>query len=71
MFFCGEEEKYQKFLAEKSTLSGAMMVIVYAHSIQPYFQYFSSSLTLVLLNLDIPAFANSVDPYQLAFEEAN
>ena len=29
------------------------------------------SLTLVLLNLDCPAFANSVDPDQLASEEAN
>ena len=28
-------------------------------------------LTLVLLNLDIPYFANSVDPDQLASEEAN
>ena len=28
-------------------------------------------LTLVLLNSDIPCFANSVDPYQLAFSEAN
>ena len=28
-------------------------------------------LTLVLLNPDIPAFANSVDPDQLASEEAN
>ena len=28
-------------------------------------------LTLVMLNPDIPAFANSVDPYQLASEEAN
>ena len=32
---------------------------------------FSDSLTLVLLNLDIPCFANSVDPDQLASEEAN
>ena len=30
-----------------------------------------SALTLVLLNTDIPAFANSVDPDQLASEEAN
>ena len=30
-----------------------------------------SGLTLVLLNQDIPAFANSVDPDQLASEEAN
>ena len=28
-------------------------------------------LTLVLLNPDIPYFANSVDPDQLASEEAN
>ena len=28
-------------------------------------------LTHVLLNLEIPAFANSVDPDQLASEEAN
>ena len=28
-------------------------------------------LTLVLLNLDIPCFPNSVDPDQLASEEAN
>ena len=28
-------------------------------------------LTLVLLNPDIPCFANSVDPDQLASEEAN
>ena len=28
-------------------------------------------LTLVLLNPDIPCFANSVDPGQLASEEAN
>ena len=28
-------------------------------------------LTLVLLNLDIPAFASSVDPDQLASSEAN
>ena len=28
-------------------------------------------LTLVLLNSDIPAFANSVDPNQFASEEAN
>ena len=28
-------------------------------------------LTLVLLNLDMPRFANSVDPDQLASEEAN
>ena len=28
-------------------------------------------LTLVLLNQDMPAFANSVDPDQLASEEAN
>ena len=32
---------------------------------------YSQILTLVLLNLDIPAFANSVDPDQLASEEAN
>ena len=31
----------------------------------------SSYLTLVLLNPDIPCFANSVDPDQLASEEAN
>ena len=30
-----------------------------------------SQLTFVLLNLDIPAFANSVDPDQLASPEAN
>ena len=30
-----------------------------------------STLTLVLLNPDIPFFANSVDPDQLASEEAN
>ena len=29
------------------------------------------SLTLVLLNLDIPCFTNSVDPDQLVSEEAN
>ena len=29
------------------------------------------TLTLVLLNPDIPCFANSVDPDQLASEEAN
>ena len=29
------------------------------------------ALTLVLLNLDIPCFTNSVDPDQLASEEAN
>ena len=29
------------------------------------------ALTLVLLNPDIPAFSNSVDPDQLASEEAN
>ena len=28
-------------------------------------------LTLVMLNQDLPAFANSVDPDQLASEEAN
>ena len=28
-------------------------------------------LTLVLLNLDMPCFANSVDPDQLASSEAN
>ena len=28
-------------------------------------------LTLVLLNPDVPCFANSVDPDQLASEEAN
>ena len=31
----------------------------------------SSLLTLVLLNPDIPVFANSVDPDQLASDEAN
>ena len=30
-----------------------------------------TTLTLVLLNPDIPVFANSVDPDQLASEEAN
>ena len=30
-----------------------------------------SDWTLVLLNLDIPCFANNVDPDQLASEEAN
>ena len=35
---------------------------------QMYSLYF---LTLVLLNPDIPCFANSVDPDQLASEEAN
>ena len=29
------------------------------------------TITLVLLNPDIPCFANSVDPDQLASEEAN
>ena len=29
------------------------------------------ALTLVLLNPDIPCFANCVDPFQLAFSEAN
>ena len=33
--------------------------------------YRLKNLTLVLLNPDIPAFANSVDPDQLASEEAN
>ena len=33
--------------------------------------YTYSHLTLVLLNLDSPAFANSVDPDLLASEEAN
>ena len=31
----------------------------------------ADTLTLVLLNPDIPFFANSVDPDQLASEEAN
>ena len=31
----------------------------------------NGQLTLVLLNPDIPCFANSVDPDQLASEEAN
>ena len=37
----------------------------FAHSIV------SDTLTLVLLNPDIPCLANSVDPDQLASEEAN
>ena len=36
-----------------------------------YNQTFSFRLTLVLLNPDILCFANSVDPDQLASEEAN
>ena len=35
------------------------------------FQSVTITLTLVLLNPDRPAFANSVDPDQLASEEAN
>ena len=35
------------------------------------FKYFQCALTLVLLNPDISCFANSVDPDQLASEEAN
>ena len=35
------------------------------------FRGYDSYLTLVLLNPDIPYFANSVDPDQLASEEAN
>ena len=34
-------------------------------------QLFLDTLTLVLLSLDIPCFGNSVDPDQLASEEAN
>ena len=34
-------------------------------------QYVFANLTLVLLNPDIPCFANNVDPDQLASEEAN
>ena len=33
--------------------------------------FYKMYLTLVLLNPDCPAFANSVDPDQLASEEAN
>ena len=33
--------------------------------------FFSEKLTLVLLNPDISCFTNSVDPDQLASEEAN
>ena len=37
-----------------------------------FFFFFAEDLiTLVLLNPDIPTFANSVDPDQLASEEAN
>ena len=36
-----------------------------------YLRFFRIILTLVLLNPDIPCFANSVDPDQLASEEAN
>ena len=36
-----------------------------------YWKMCDSNLTLVLLNPDIPCFANSVDPDQLASEEAN
>ena len=35
------------------------------------FFIFQRTLTLVLLSPDIPCFANSVDPDQLASEEAN
>ena len=35
-----------------------------------FYPKYSGILTLVLLNPDIPAFANSVDPDQLASEEA-
>ena len=35
------------------------------------FLWQSKPLTLVLLNPDVPCFANSVDPDQLASEEAN
>ena len=35
------------------------------------FWYINALLTLVLLNPDISCFANSVDPDQLASEEAN
>ena len=34
-------------------------------------QVYPGILTLVLLNPDIPAFANSIDPDQLASKEAN
>ena len=34
------------------------------------YQVYPSLLTLVLLNPGVPCFANSVDPYQLASEEA-
>ena len=40
-------------------------------AVKGLFISFRIYLTLVLLNQDIPAFANSVDPDQLASEEAN
>ena len=36
-----------------------------------FFFFAEDLITLVLLNPDIPTFANSVDPDQLASEEAN
>ena len=42
-----------------------------ARKCKNYYIYYASVLTLVLLNPDIPDFANSVDPDQLASEEAN
>ena len=46
--------------------------ILFTYAPTTYFhKFYKFYLTLVLLNPDIPAFANSVDPDQLASEEAN
>ena len=46
--------------------------ILFTYAPTTYFhKFYKFYLTHVLLNPDIPAFANSVDPDQLASEEAN
>ena len=75
----------QKFIdyIEKRFWLTVMNVLLFSHVINnvhgtkyviilSWFEYnMVFNLTLVLLNPDIPCFANSVDPDQLASEEAN
>ena len=63
---------FLKYLMEWQTFcSFCCFIRKFGYEILGHFFKHSKVLTLVLLNPDILAFANSVDPDQLASEEAN
>ena len=72
----GDDEQFLGSLFHTSQISGTLIQSLFGYAslikvLQALHHTLPLQLTLVLLNPDIPCFANNVDPDQLASEEAN